>query len=354
MSMSELRQDPISGDWVLIAPGRAARPDQFLKKNPKRKPAPKSACPFEDLRKSGNWPPLMVYPRTKREAGNSPRKTSRYGVGTSPDAEHWQIALIPNKYPALTHGPICAALFRDGMYWAKTGIGSHNLLVTRDHNKGFADLDPKIAAKVFEILQEWHKKAAQDKCIAYTASFFNWGPSAGASIGHPHYQILSLPIVPPHNARSLRHAEQYFKKNHRCVRCDVIKEELKQKKRIVAKNKNAVAIVPYAAKKPFEMSILPRKHIPYFRKTPTETTRGMALLLQAVLMKMKRNLHDPDLNFFIHDAPTDPGKYGYHHWHIEVVPKISSPAGFELSTGIDINVVEPEAAAKILRGSGRL
>ncbi|OGY99464.1 MAG: hypothetical protein A2945_01240 [Candidatus Liptonbacteria bacterium RIFCSPLOWO2_01_FULL_52_25] len=325
--MPELRQDLLSGDWVLVAPGRASRPDQFIKKKPRRVPAPKAKCPFEDLRASGNWPPLVAYP----------------------NAERWEVVLLPNKYPALTHSSVCASPFRDGMYWAKTGIGSHNLLVTRDHNKGFADLDRKTALKVFDVLQYWHREAAKDKCTAYTASFFNWGPSAGASIWHPHYQILSLPIVPPHNARSLHNAEHYFKKHHRCVRCDIIKEERKRKKRIVAENKHAIAVVPYAVKKPFEVSVLPKKHFPYFWKTPREVTRDVAFLLQAVLKKMKKNLHDPDLNFFVHDAPANHGKYGYHHWHIEVIPKVSIEAGFELSTGIDINVVEPETAVKVLR-----
>ncbi|MDO8536790.1 MAG: galactose-1-phosphate uridylyltransferase [bacterium] len=325
--MPELRQDLISGDWVLVAPGRSKRPDQFIKKKPKRHPAPKSVCPFEDLRKSGNWPPIVAYP----------------------NVEHWEVVLLPNKFPALMHGPVCAVSFRDGIYKAKTGIGSHNLLITRDHHKNFAELNSKLAVKVLTMLQAWHREAAKDKCIAYTSSFFNWGPTAGASVWHPHYQILSLPIIPPHTAKSLHGAERYFKKHKRCGRCDVVKEEQKQKKRIVGENARAIAVVPYAAKHPFEVSILPKKHQANFWKTSPAEIRDVALLLQSVLRKMKKNLHDPDLNFFIHDVPTDHGQYDYHHWHVEVVPKISTEAGFELSTGIDINVVEPEMAAKILR-----
>jgi UDPglucose--hexose-1-phosphate uridylyltransferase len=191
---------------------------------------------------------------------------------------------------------------------------------------------------------------AKDKCIAYVASFFNWGSMAGASLWHPHYQILSLPIIPPHNVRSLRGAEEYFKKNKRCVRCDVVKNELRERKRIIEENAYAIAIAPYASKEPFEISILPKKHLPYFEKTPPQVTRAVVSMLQSIMQRIKNNLNDPDLNFFIHDAPVARRDYNYHHWHIEVMPKVSIHAGFELSTGIDINVVEPETAAKILRG----
>jgi UDPglucose--hexose-1-phosphate uridylyltransferase len=327
--MSELRQDIVSGDWVIIAPGRAKRPLFLGKKKKPRTPTPKSECPFEDLKKSGNWPPIAAYP----------------------NEENWQIVLLQNKYPALAHENIPhAAIMSRGIYRHQAGVGYHDLVITRDHNKNFADLSPAMAAKVFDVFQDRHRAVAKDPCAAYVSTFFNWGASVGGSIWHPHYQILTLPIIPPHIVRSLAGSKAYFKKNHRCVRCDVIHAELKYKHRIVAENKFAVAFAPYASKNPFEVSIFPKKHYSAFSETPPDVLHGTAALLQVVLRQMKTRVNDPDLNFFIHGAPLDHGKYFYHHWHIEVVPRISLFGGFEYSTEVDINMVDPDVAAAILRG----
>jgi UDPglucose--hexose-1-phosphate uridylyltransferase len=326
--MSELRQDLTSGDWVLLAPARAARPKFLDAKKKPRKPTPKNACPFEDLKKSGNWPPTFVYPNEKK----------------------WEIAVIPNKYPAIERGPVCSMPFRHGIYHARTAVGTHSLLVTRDHNKHFIDLAPASAKKVFDVLQALHGVAAKDKCAAYVSSFYNYGPAAGASLWHPHYQILTLPIIPPHAAHSLHGANDYFKKYGRCVRCDIIKIERKKKVRVIAESAHAIAIAPYASKRPFEVSILPKKHWPSFRETSSAALRDIALTLQSAMRSVKKNLNDPDLNFFVHDTPLDHKDYRHHHWHIEVMPRVSVDAGFEFSTGIEINIVDPDHAAAILRG----
>lgn len=326
--MSELRQDPSSGDWIILAPGRAARPRFLDEKKKPRKPSPKATCPFEDLARSENWPPIATYP----------------------DPKHWKLALVPNKYPALTHADVCAVPSHHGMYHVMPGVGTHDLLISRDHYKNFADLAPGTAVKLLMMLQERHREMAKDKCSAYVSSFFNWGSAAGASIWHPHYQVLTLPIVPPHTLRSLRGAEEYFKRHHRCVRCDMIKAERKEKKRIIAENRYAIAIAPFASREPFEVSVLPKDHFSHFGTTPDATVRAIAPLLQSVMKRIRKYLNDPDLNFFIHGAPLGKDRYPYHHWHIEVMPKVSIPAGFELSTGIDINIMDPDAAARILRG----
>jgi UDPglucose--hexose-1-phosphate uridylyltransferase len=327
--MSDLRKDPISGDWVIIAPGRAKRPDLQKEKKHPRKAAPKRNCPFDDLKKTGNWPPLAAYP----------------------NEEHWQIAVIPNKYPALVeHLGTCAVSSRHGLYEVKAGVGRHELVVTRDHDKSFKDLRPSFAAEVMGIFQSRHRLAKEDKCLVYASTFFNWGPTVGGSVWHPHYQFIALPFIPPQTARSLQDAERYFKKHHRCVRCDVTKQELREKTRVIAENQFAVAMVPFAGRRPFEVRIVPKAHQSSFITTPSKTIAGVAALLQLVLKSMQKNVGDPDLNFFIHDAPLDGKDYAYHHWHIEVVPNFSLLGGFEFSTGIYINVVDPDVAAAVLRG----
>jgi len=326
--MNELRQDPSSGDWVIIASRRAGRPSNLDKEPVRRVPAPRSACPFENLETSGNMPVIRAYPNEK----------------------HWKVVTIPNKFPALEHGAVCSVPFKNGFYSARTGVGFHDLVVTRDHNRQFVDLDPGAALKVMEMFQAECRRGLKDPCITYVVPFYNFGKNAGASIWHPHYQVLATPIIPAHAGRSLVHTEAYFKKYHRCVRCDVIKAEEKDRTRIVAENKHAIALAPYASKLPFEVRIMPKRHYPFFYKTPVSVMKAVTALVQDVLKRMRRELADPDINLFVHEAPLDGGKHEHHHWHVELFPRISTPAGFEFSTGIYINAMDPEGAALVLRG----
>ncbi len=324
--MSELRQDPISGDWVIIAPSRNARPHYLDKKKTKRKPTPKSECPFEDLEASHNQP-IALYPNDRK----------------------WRIAVIPNKYPAFAHENQCATPIRDGIYELMEGVGEHVLIITRNHNKNFADLDLDEATDVFKVFQDRYRIASKDPCVRYATAFYNFGPGGGASVWHPHYQFMAMPAIPSHSTRSLENTEKYFKKNRRCLRCDVIAFERKKKARVFAENGHAIALAPYASKLPFEFGILPKKHFASFAETPESVIRATAELVQLAMKQLKKNMNDPDLNFFIHSTSIDGHPYPHHHWHIEIFPRISTPAGFEFSTGMYINTVEPENAVKILR-----
>jgi len=327
--MSELRQDLVGGDWVILAPERAQRPHELLpEKKPPRKPSAKRGCPFENLKKSGNWPPVFAYPNEL----------------------NWEVVIIRNKYPALAYRGKCASRYKHGPYEVVEGIGKHELLISRDHEKNIAALSPSKAFRVFLVLKEHYDSLKKDPCIVYVATLFNWGASAGASIYHPHFQILSLPILPPHVKYSLFGSARYFEIHRRCVHCDILGYELKEKKRIVFKKGAAIAVASFASREPFHVTVFPRRHLPYFEDTPQSDLKACVAVLQTVLRKIKRYLHDPDLNFFIHTAPfKEREKYRHYHWHIEISPKILTAGGFELSTGIDINIVDPDQAAATLR-----
>ncbi|MBI3638622.1 hypothetical protein HY227_02660, partial [Candidatus Wolfebacteria bacterium] len=177
---SQLRQDLVSGDWIVVAPKRAKRPDQFFKKD-KRIKAPIKGCPFENPQKSGNAEPILAYP----------------------NKDNWRVQIIPNKYPALSHNNVCPRVFKNGPYSVIEGVGRHDIVISRDHYKNFGYLDKKDALLVFKIFQDHYKMLSMDKCLAYILIFANWGPKAGASVYHPHYQIISLPVVPPDVGHSL-------------------------------------------------------------------------------------------------------------------------------------------------------
>lgn len=326
-SKSELRQDPVSGDWIVISPGRAKRPEQLLGKIPKRKKVPKSSCPFEEPQKYGNPPAIFAYPNLKK----------------------WRLQVFENKYPALTHG-MSVRLSRTGPFSVLPGFGHHDLLVTRDHDKNFTHLPKEEANLVFQAFRDRYLMLYNDKNIDYISIFHNWGPAAGASIYHPHYQMIALPVVPPDVGHSLTGSARYWRERKRCVHCDMIDWEKKQKKRVIYENEWAIALAPFVSRSPFEIRIFPKKHLPYFENTYDEIIGYVVDALRATLKSFEKNLNDVDYNFFIHTAPIqDKEKFSHYHWHIECYPKVTIRAGFELSTGVDINVVDPDAAAKLLR-----
>lgn len=326
---SELRQDLVSGDWIVIALGRAKRPQDLIKKTAERIRAPKDGCPLEDPQASGNEPPSILY---KREDGE------------------WELQVVPNKFPALRHDKIVAALATHGPYSVLPGIGRHDLVITRDHDASFPELTPVQAQQVFRAFRERYHMLAEDPYLAYMSIFHNWGPTSGATLYHPHYQILAVPVIPPDVGRSLEGSRRYFMQHNICVHCVILEAELKERTRIIYENAGAVAFAPFVSREPFEVRVFPRHHAPYVEDTPDAVMGDMADALQHILKKFEKNLYDPDYNFFIHTAPLQQkDSYSHYHWHIEVLPKISISAGFELSTGIEITVVDPDEAAKILR-----
>jgi UDPglucose--hexose-1-phosphate uridylyltransferase len=325
---SQLRQDLVSGDWIVIAPGRAKRPHQLIKKPEKRLVAPKAGCPFENPQKSGHGRPILIY-------GN----------------RDWRLQIVENKFPAFRHRDNkCAVIAKNGPYAVTETVGHHEVVITRSHTKNFAMLSETEANQVFEAFRDRYLMLLNDKCISYISIFHNWGPKAGASVYHPHYQIISIPVVPPDVEHSLEGSLKFYRQHKKCVHCVMISEELKHKRRILYQNEGAIAFCPFVSKEPFEVRIFPKKHLPYYENTLDHDLSYVVKALQKALKKIKKNLKDPDYNFFIHTAPIrNKEKYTQYHWHIEARPKITTAAGFELGTGIEINVVDPDDAAHLLR-----
>ncbi|MDP1719219.1 MAG: HIT domain-containing protein [bacterium] len=326
MENSELRQDIVSGDWIVVAPGRAKRPHTV--KVAARKRAPKTTCPFEDPQKAGNKPPSLIYP----------------------DGKNWQLQIVENKYPAVMHHKICGKLMLKGPYPTMLAAGHHDLLITRDHNKNFPHLSKEQANQVFQALRDRYLMLFNDPCLSYIFMLHNWGPGAGASIYHPHYQIIALPVVPPDVQHSLNGSHQYWEKHKKCVHCVMLEYEMKEGKRIIYENEGAVALAPFVSRGPFEVRIFPKKHMPFFENTLDEDIAYVVDALQQTLRRFEKKLKDPDYNFFIHTAPLR-GKeeQEHYHWHIEAYPKVSIRAAFEAGTGVEINDVDPDQAAKLLK-----
>ena len=324
---SELRQDLVSGDWVLIAPGRGKRPDQF-KEKAKREKQPKTGCIFENPKQAGGGLVILSSPNTKA----------------------WKLQVVPNKYPAVTQSGIWELHpNKTGPFSTLPGFGYHELLITRDHHKNFAALSPRDALLVFQAFRERYMEMAKDKNLAYISIFHNWGNKAGASVYHPHYQILGIPVVPPDVGHSLEGSRRYRQKHRKCVHCIQIEWEKKQKSRIIFEDKYAIAFMPYVSKEPFEMRVFPKCHRPYFEEMKDGELTHIVKALQTSLNKLEKALSRPDYNFFLHTSPVRNKKSDSHyHWHIEIVPRTNISAGFELGTDIEINPLDPDKAASFL------
>ncbi|HXV26488.1 MAG TPA: DUF4921 family protein [Candidatus Paceibacterota bacterium] len=341
MAVSEFRKDLVSGEWVLIASGRARRPDAPENKRPAREPSRKESCPFEDPQASGNAAPVLAYHGGTR---------IQWTPGTD-----WSVQVIPNKFPALTPG-VCGAPERTGPFLTHPAHGFHELVVTRDHERGFAQFTGAETAEVLKVYRERFREIAKDECGDYVSIFHNWGRTAGASVYHNHSQIISTPVLPPEVLRSVSGADAFYRTHDEPVHRRLIQWEMNQGRRMVYENGAFVAFCPYVSKTPYEVRIFPKRHEPRFENIRDDEIEDCAQALNAVLGSVYDALGDPDYNFYIHTAPVtkDPAvSYDFYHWHIEIVPRISVPAGFELGTAIYINVVDPDDAAAKLREAVR-
>ncbi|QQG45047.1 MAG: DUF4921 family protein [Candidatus Sungiibacteriota bacterium] len=327
-NISELRQDIASQDWVVIATGRAKRPHEFLKQ--KRAPfvQPRSLCPFEKLHSDA----LSVYSKDG-ERGK----------------ENWWVEVIPNKYPAFGKG-LCAVFRKVGPYQRTDGVGFHEVVITRGHERSLAQMSDEEAELMVRAYQDRYLALKDEECVEYISIFHNHGLLAGATLSHPHSQIIAIPVIPGDVERSLSGSTRYFHTHKTCLGCVVIRYELKARDRIIYENNDYVVIAPYASKTAFEIRISPKRHNPHFEVMTSQERFGFANALRVVLKKLHKGLRNPDYNFFLHTAPTgDSKEFRHYHWHLEILPKTAIWAGFEIGTGIEISTITPETAAQFLK-----
>jgi len=326
---SELRQDIVSGDWVAIATARAKRPHAFVENKKPEFRQPKAVCPFEKLHPGA----LLAYDRD----------------GSAASGDTWWVQVIPNKYPAFGTGE-CAVFHRAGPYQWTPGAGFHEVVVTRDHGRSIGAMNHEEARQIVRAYQERAAAMGKDPCVKFISIFHNHGRAAGASLSHPHSQMIALPVIPPDIARSLRGSAEYFRAHNVCVHCAMVSFERKAGIRIIYENDHCVVLAPYASKTAFEMRIFPKVHRARFEEAVAEEYSAFAGALRITLAKLSKGLSSPDYNFFIHTAPVaSADTYSHYHWHLEIVPKTAIWAGFEIATGIEISTIAPESAATFLR-----
>ncbi len=332
---SELRLDLISKDWVVIATGRAKRPEAFKKeKRPEIKILQKD-CPFCNIEKQEK-PLLTFVSGQKFEHKNTIPK-------------NWTTAVVPNKFPSFLPHPDFDKKIEGNLYQTMNAVGFCELVVTRDHEKSLANLSQERVKEVMDAYQERYLNLMEKKFVNYVSIFHNHGAAAGASQPHPHSQIVTSPLIDIDLRGALLNSEKHFKKTGRCIYCEMNEWEGKSKKRVIFENKDFYVICPFASKAAFEMIVSPKRHLSYFENITDKEKSQLAEAFQVSLKKMYKALNDPAYNFYLHTAPCDGEKYPYYHWHWTILPKTSTWAGFEIGTRMEISTIEPERAAEYLR-----
>lgn len=332
---AELRLDAVTQDWVIIATGRAKRPEMF-KKYKEETPDNKDNCPFCAVERM----PLPLAAFVKGES------VSFSGRNVPSD---WSILVVPNKFPAVAPSKIIKEETEGDLYRKVQAVGFHEVIVLKEHDVALTKLSESSIKELIDVYQQRYLTLAREKFVNHIAIFHNHGPSAGASINHPHSQIITTPLVDADLQRAAHAASAYFQKHGECVYCKMNHWELKVKKRLVAENNNFLAVCPFASKSAFEVVISPKNHLSYFEKATEAEKTDLAAILQQVLLKLEKGLGNPDYNYYLYTAPSDGQKYSFYHWNWTIVPKISVQAGFEIGTRMEISTIEPEKAAAYLK-----
>jgi UDPglucose--hexose-1-phosphate uridylyltransferase len=329
--MSELRRDPIVGRWVIVDTDHPNRPEDFEFEPPAWRGG---ICPF-------------CY---SNESLTPPEIDSIRDSGTAPNTPGWQVRVVPNKFPALQ---VEGDLDRRGLgiYDMSNGIGAHEVLIeTPYHHKDMPDLMNEEIEKIISMCCKRALDLIKDKRLKYIMVFKNYGPAAGASLEHPHTQLIALPMVPKNVMEEIVGAQEYFGYRERCLFCDMIRQEKEEKERIIIENKYFVSFCPFVSRFPFEIWIVPKKHNSYFCHMPPEEIPALAVILKDIITRVKKIFPNAAYNFIIHSSPIngDVGTEGYH-WHLEFMPKLMRVAGLEWGSGFYVVPTPPELAAKYLR-----
>ncbi len=341
--MPELRKDPILDRWVIIATDRSRRPNDFGAQNT-------ANVPTESVFSPGN-------------EAKTPSEVFQIGRAASAakDSSGWRVRVVPNKFPALsTEGELDSRAA--GMFDLMNGVGAHEVVIEHpDASWDMSDATPQQMSDVLEAYIERNTVLSQDARYRYVLTFRNFGTAAGASINHPHSQIIALPVVPRQIKDQLEVARTHFKTKLRSIYADLLRQELSDGSRVVEDNEHFVVLCPYASRFPFETQIYPKNGGAQFcSMTPAERA-ALSQVLPRTLSRIKNALGHPAYNMVFQTAPITGERIGnagqwetLEHdfsWHIDILPRLTQVAGFEWGTGFYINPVSPESAASFLRDS---
>ncbi len=337
--MSELRKDPILDHWVIIAADRGRRPDDFAIEKEQETP---SSCPFCGSNEHMTPPEIVALCAVERE----------------PNTPGWEVRVVPNKFPALAiEGHVKRSGI--GLLDRMTGVGAHEVVIeSPEHCADIATMPREHVVKIIDTFIERIVDLRSDHRLRHIVVFRNYGAAAGASLSHPHSQIIALPTVPKLVSDKLTAARNHYLHKQRCIFCDLIEQEIALPERVVFQNDYFIVLSVFAARFPFEVNIFPLSHQHDFVLMSHAQKQALADILGQILLRYRDILGGPAYNLIIQTTPNTTPRPGHpeywgtieydYHWHIELMPRITKTAGFEWGTGFYINPVSPEQAAAFL------
>jgi UDPglucose--hexose-1-phosphate uridylyltransferase len=320
---NQLRRNPLTGRWVTIASGRAARPKDFLTRVLDIEPVAGRPCPFCPGNEEATPPALETY---------------------GPHGE-WLVRVVPNLYPAFEGSEPMVIDHDHGLHASAPASGLHEVLVfAPEHHLNLNRLDDRRVGLVMAALRDRIEAHSTHGEIAYTQAIVNYGREAGASLEHPHAQLLGIPFVPGEIDDEYRGFADHPSD---CVLCETVAVELDIRDRVVWSGSDAVVLAPWWSGAPYEMLVLPKDHAAQMPAATPQSVVGVGLALREALLRLHGVVGDVAYNVVVHTAPHR--ALGTYHWHVHVIPRTSTAAGFEQGTGVLINTVAPEVAASHLR-----
>ncbi len=321
--MSELRQDPITRDWVIINPERAKRPHNGA--------GSAVRCPFC--------------------AGNEALTPAATDVIEEP-AGTWSVRAVPNAFPALLPGQGTSPAERSSPegWRSLPGVGQHEVIVeSRDHGATLASLSVTQVRRVLEMyLRRFRALAAADGAMRQVVLFRNQGVRAGTSLSHPHSQIVATPVVSPETRARVAGEIAYYDANGQCGLCTVLQRELASGVRLIHRSERFATLAPFASRVPFHVQVIPLEHRPAFAEVEPAELDDLAGHLHTVLGALSAQLVELHYNLVVVTPPNDQVHQHANHWFIDVLPRLTTPAGFELGSRIVVNPQTPELAAEAL------
>jgi len=326
--MSELRQNLATKEWFVIATERAKRPKDFKKDKPHKEDVRHSKkCPFCIGNEYMTPPPSLVVE----------------------DDGKWLIRVVPNKFSAFR--PMGGReRIVEGIYRKMNGVGIHEVIIESPvHNHHFPSMTVEHIHQVVKAYHSRYLAAMEDERIEAVIIFKNYGQAAGCSLAHPHTQMIATPVVPSFMRGLLENAKRYTDDTGDCAYCVMMKEEVREDIRIVARNDSFIVFCPYASGCPFETWIMPIRHEPCFGNITEKESYDLADIMKDLFSRYYYALEDPDYNFSIQTPPRDESNDRSYHWYVKVLPRLTKLAGFELGSGMYINVTLPEKNAEDLR-----